>query len=106
MSLLFPYIACRAIRNELGLSLADAVQFFVCQFCARPGAKLTHHKHKVPCCRRQTCCERKSYERMSFLLGSSVVPYRRVASAGKHVMPLEHLMEIAQRSSRPPAIQR
>ena len=46
--------------TQIGLSLADAIQFFVCRFFTRRGEKTTHNNSKVPCCRRRTCCEQKS----------------------------------------------
>ena len=50
----------RIICVKVGLSLTDAVHFFVCHFFARLGEKMTHNQQNVPCCRRLRCYERKS----------------------------------------------
>jgi len=35
-------------KNEIGLSLTDAVQCFVCHVFVRLGENMTHNKQKVP----------------------------------------------------------
>src|SRR6476661_2475038 len=75
---------CSEVKN-LGLSLADGFQFFVCHVCALRGANMTHNKHKVPCCRRRRCCERKSYLYEPCLLRNSAdrkrLEYRQLVRA-------------------------
>jgi hypothetical protein len=45
---------------HVGLLLTEDIQFCV-SFFAPQGEKMTHKKDKIPCCRRLTHCERKSY---------------------------------------------
>jgi len=50
----------KTTHKKVGLSLVDQIQTPVCHFLPPLGQKMTHNNDKVPCCRRQTRCARKS----------------------------------------------